>query len=61
MTCRIQLTDAEYEIAKLNLRSGNFKMRLCGIDIILLAVTEKTSTERSNQTTYWCEFRRDLK
>lgn len=58
MSCRIELTETEYQMADLNMKSGNFTMTLCGLEVRLIGTYTKREMPHPEKITYWAEISR---
>lgn len=58
MSCRIELRPDEHAIAELNMKAGNFKMSLCGLDVRLIRVWSERAAPHPEKITYWAEISR---
>lgn len=60
MSCRIELTEVEHEMADLNMKAGNFTMKLCGLEVRLIGVYVERKMPQPEKITYWAEISRIL-
>tara|TARA_Y100000310_G_scaffold211266_1_gene212018 strand:+ start:1151 stop:1333 length:183 start_codon:yes stop_codon:yes gene_type:complete len=58
MSCRLELTETEYEIAELNMNAGNFMITLAGLELRLVRIWKERAVPHPEKITYWAEITR---
>ena len=56
MSCQIELTKSEYDVAELNLKAGQFTMVLCGLEIRVLRLWVERAVPHPDRPKYWADI-----
>lgn len=58
MSCRIELTKTEYDIADLSMSGGDCTMQLCGLQVRLIRIWTERAMPHPHCVKYWAEISR---